>query len=466
MPQQQALPMGTVKYTDDENDPILAWRKKLQNRNQIAQTAQQDQQVSPLAQGPQQEDYAQRRQGTIQTGQTALQATQQVQADAKARQIAIRQRKYQEQLAFSQSEAARKTQYELKKQSWAAYKQSQAQQRQYADYLKQIQNGQYGYSTQNVSNGAAPQGAQQAQGAQQGGYQLTGQFGNAGLGGERESNAQAIAAEALRRGLGRDGVIAGIMTAMTESSLTNVGHGDAMGPSSRGLFQQMPKYWGPESTIMDPTGAAGLFFDKWTSTSGTPWQRAQAVQQSEFSDGSNYQKNYQAAVEIADKLLGGGIKTQALKPVASAPYSISSADGKLRTAVVQNAQHAIGLPYVWGGASLSSGADCSGLVEALYGQLGIDIPEVSPGGGGRAQSQVTGLTSAKSGIRGTRTSVNNLQPGDLVAWQGGWAGPDYVGHIAVYVGNGQIIESPDVGMTVRQRALRSNENTFGVHLTF
>ena len=138
-----------------------------------------------------------------------------------------------------------------------------------------------------------------------------------------------------------------------------------------------------------------------------------------------------------------------------APYAANtgSATG-LRAALVSTAQRYIGLPYIWGGTNLSKGVDCSGLVQSVYSQLGLKLPRT-------AQEQANWGTN---GVNGTRTSVNNLQPGDLVAWNGGYDRGRYIGHIAVYAGNGEIIESPDVGLTVRRRKLRANENAFGVHL--
>jgi cell wall-associated NlpC family hydrolase len=126
--------------------------------------------------------------------------------------------------------------------------------------------------------------------------------------------------------------------------------------------------------------------------------------------------------------------------------------GSIRQIAVDKARSVIGTPYVFGGTNLQSGVDCSGLVQQIYGQLGVALPR-------------TADDQAKSAI-GTRTSVANLKPGDLVAWQGGYRGPSYVGHIAIYAGNGQIIEAPDFGLRVRQRALRPNESVFGVHLNF
>jgi hypothetical protein len=129
--------------------------------------------------------------------------------------------------------------------------------------------------------------------------------------------AQTIADVGKAKGVGRQGVIIGVMTGMAESDLTNVDHGDAPGPSSRGVFQQMPG-WGPESVRMDPAGAAGLFFDALRATPWTtlkPWVAAQRVQQSEFvagftgegSDGTegwNYLQRYPAAIQVVAQLSG------------------------------------------------------------------------------------------------------------------------------------------------------------------
>ena len=132
---------------------------------------------------------------------------------------------------------------------------------------------------------------------------------------EQQHNAQVIAGVALARGLGQPGLLVGIVTALTESTLINVNHGDIMGPSSIGLFQQMPG-WGPLSVRTDPAGSAGLFYDAllklnpvWTSQ---PVQmQAQNVEKSEFSDGSNYLKNLPAATAITSALMAGPPATPA-----------------------------------------------------------------------------------------------------------------------------------------------------------
>jgi cell wall-associated NlpC family hydrolase len=87
----------------------------------------------------------------------------------------------------------------------------------------------------------------------------------------------------------------------------------------------------------------------------------------------------------------------------------------------------LGVPYVWGGEQPGKGFDCSGLVQWAYGRAGIRLPRVS-------QQQMS---------RGRRVPIGKLLPGDLV----GWGHP--ATHIAVYIGNGRVIEAPYTGARVR-----------------
>lgn len=95
--------------------------------------------------------------------------------------------------------------------------------------------------------------------------------------------------------------------------------------------------------------------------------------------------------------------------------------------IVSAARSQIGVPYVWGGSTPGVGLDCSGLVQWCYRQAGISIPRTS------------------SEIRSAGTVVSDPQPGDI-CWK--------PGHVAIYVGNGQMIEAPKPGMTVRQTSVR------------
>jgi cell wall-associated NlpC family hydrolase len=85
-------------------------------------------------------------------------------------------------------------------------------------------------------------------------------------------------------------------------------------------------------------------------------------------------------------------------------------------------------PYVWGGNSLTRGVDCSGLVQQVYRQLGISLPR-------------TTYEQAKSG---RRVSTTQLRPGELVFYNTGSRDPNGIGtygHVAIYMGNGKVVEA-------------------------
>ena len=76
----------------------------------------------------------------------------------------------------------------------------------------------------------------------------------------------------------------------------------------------------------------------------------------------------------------------------------------------------VGNPYVWGGTSLTNGADCSGFVQSVYANFGVSLPR----------------TSYEQQNAGTEVSYADAQPGDLSC---------YGGHVAIYMGNGQIVHA-------------------------
>jgi cell wall-associated NlpC family hydrolase len=114
-----------------------------------------------------------------------------------------------------------------------------------------------------------------------------------------------------------------------------------------------------------------------------------------------------------------------------------------RGSVIDLAEQYLGTPYVWGG-SQPGGFDCSGLIQYAMKQAGIDVPRVS-------WDQLA---------MGQRTDVKNLRPGDLVGFHDG-------SHVALYLGNNQILEAPRTGLNVRIRSLGSgsfDQSAFGVSL--
>ncbi|MBD0329720.1 MAG: C40 family peptidase, partial [Thermoleophilia bacterium] len=98
--------------------------------------------------------------------------------------------------------------------------------------------------------------------------------------------------------------------------------------------------------------------------------------------------------------------------------------------VVSIAMQYLGVPYRWGGASPSTGFDCSGLVMYVFAQVGISLPH---------------STYALWGM-GSPVGRSQLQPGDLVFFNG-------LGHMGIYIGGNQMIHAPRTGDVVKISSL-------------
>lgn len=124
---------------------------------------------------------------------------------------------------------------------------------------------------------------------------------------DRLVNAAYVIEAAQALGIGPHTQAVGVMTAMGESSLVNIDHGDAAGPDSRGLFQQRDNgAWGTYEQRMDPYTAASMFYAKLVKVPGwktmTPTQMAHAVQIN--SDPDHYATFWPEAKAVVEKLTG------------------------------------------------------------------------------------------------------------------------------------------------------------------
>lgn len=151
--------------------------------------------------------------------------------------------------------------------------------------------------------------------------------------------------------------------------------------------------------------------------------RAQAAAQSQANSGQSS---------------SGGSTAGNSSPAPSAPPSSSnsapavSPSGATGSDVINYATQFIGNPYVWGGTSLTNGADCSGFVMSVYAHFGYSLPHSS---------------AAMAGC-GRGVSYSEAQPGDLIC---------YSGHVALYMGGGRIVgaQSSRTGITTQNATYRT-----------
>lgn len=138
--------------------------------------------------------------------------------------------------------------------------------------------------------------------------------GSGSLDPEQLNNARLIANVGRQRGFNDQDIQIALMTALAESGLRNLNHGDR---DSVGLFQQRTSQgWGSVQQIMDPNYSAGKFYEALSRSArgATPWQTAQNVQRSAFADGSNYAKQYALAQQAFQSISGGGGKISGGSP--------------------------------------------------------------------------------------------------------------------------------------------------------
>lgn len=127
--------------------------------------------------------------------------------------------------------------------------------------------------------------------------------------------------------------------------------------------------------------------------------------------GSGYEENNESDVS------GGGYSESESSTGSGESASTGRTSGSgSGSSVVNYATQFVGNPYVWGGTSLTNGADCSGFVQSVYSNFGVSLPR----------------TSYEQQNVGREVSYSDAQPGDLIC---------YGGHVAIYMGNGKIVHA-------------------------
>lgn len=264
----------------------------------------------------------------------------------------------------------------------------------------------------------------------------------AGLSSDQAANADAIVAAAMAASdENTQATQIALMTALTESGLENLDHGDL---DSLGLFQQRPSQgWGTPAQLMDPAYATAAFVRRLLQVPGwaqlPPWQAAQAVQHSASATGANYQPNWTAAGAVLAAVLANGNTagscgqgSGALAGPATAyglpaGYSVPAGTPPEHAQVVAFALAQLGKPYVWGAAGPDA-YDCSGLTMAAWGSVGVQLAHYT----GDQQTEGTAVTAAQ------------LEPGDLVLIPGTDApAPGIAGHVGIYLGDNLVVSAID-----------------------
>ena len=156
--------------------------------------------------------------------------------------------------------------------------------------------------------------------------------------------------------------------------------------------------------------------DAWLSTDyltiNTVFQKAiskKAEEEQLAKEKAELEANKKAASKsTSDKAEGKNYKSAA---------SYTTETSSIGSAVAEFAKQFVGNPYVYGGTSLTNGADCSGFVMSVYKNFGVSLPHSS---------------GADRSVGAAVDGLGNAQPGDIVC---------YSGHVAIYIGNGQIVHA-------------------------
>jgi cell wall-associated NlpC family hydrolase len=284
----------------------------------------------------------------------------------------------------------------------------------------------------------------------------------AGFGPGQLTNAALIVAAGAEMKMPQRGQVIAVATAMAESGLNNLDHGDR---DSVGLFQQRTN-WGPLSVRMDPKASARLFYAHLLAVPG--WQAmpltvaAQRVQVSARPDA------YAHWEPAADQVVGAALHITCQPvapsgpgqpgpgaPVAPGPIPpVTAADPQVRE-VIARASSQIGVPYAWGGGSAAgpthgisdgggqgdahgdpgkTGFDCSGLMVYAFSGTGITVPH-----------QTQAIYSAFPPPITNRAAV---LAGDMVLLSSNGR-PDGIDHVGLYLGAGRVLDAPESGLNVR-----------------
>ena len=173
------------------------------------------------------------------------------------------------------------------------------------------------------------------------------------------------------------------------------------------------KILGPvgEWTRIESGEVTGYVCSEYIIVGNSAEQKAQEMVQNSEAENPTDAFTYAESKEEEEERLAREAEEAALRAQEEA-----QAKGGTGQAIVDFACQFIGNPYVWGGTSLTNGADCSGFVQSVFAHFGISLPRTT-----------RDLVSV-----GTPVSYDQAIPGDIIL---------YDGHVGIYMGNGQIVNA-------------------------
>lgn len=137
------------------------------------------------------------------------------------------------------------------------------------------------------------------------------------------------------------------------------------------------------------------------------------------------QRRRQEAERLAAQRRAAGTAGPDVSGTAIARAPVKSTGGSLfGRQVADYALQFVGNPYVWGGTSLTGGADCSGFTQSVYKHFGVNIPR----------------TSGEQAYYGREIAYEDMEPGDLIC---------YPGHVSMYIGDGKIVHARSTKAGIR-----------------
>ena len=137
--------------------------------------------------------------------------------------------------------------------------------------------------------------------------------------------------------------------------------------------------------------------------------------------GNDYTGYTNQSYDYSDPSAYGYVQDASQTYTEPAPAYEEPAVSTIGQEIASYATQFVGNPYVWGGTSLTNGADCSGFVMSIYDNYGVSLPH----------------NAAEQSGYGTSVSMDSLQPGDLLFYSDG----SEIGHVSMYIGNDQVVHA-------------------------